>query len=169
MIQISSVHRARNFFLTKITRKNPKQTMKKTPSLTLLLSLIIAALLIGCNTTGSSPQTAIQANQMGDANMTCAEIEAEVTEMNKILGIAENEMRGASALGLTESIAVSGMVYSGALGSAGSAMPYLGQAITAVGQVNENKKKQAEELARSAFNRRSVLTGMYAAKGCGSQ
>jgi len=99
--------------------------------------------------------------------MTCAEIEAEVTEMNKILGIAEDEMRGASALGLTESIAVSGMVYSGALGSAGSAMPYLGQAITAVGQVNENKKKQAEELARSAFNRRSVLTGMYAAKGCG--
>lgn len=28
-------------------------------------------------------------------------------------------------------------------------------------------KQKAEELATAAFNRRSVLTGMYAAKGCG--
>ncbi|NBB79539.1 MAG: hypothetical protein GVY36_08860 [Verrucomicrobia bacterium] len=127
-----------------------------------------AALLSGCNTTGTTAARApIQANQMGDANMTCQEIEAEVAEMNKILGIAEDEMRGAQALGLTESIAVSGIVYSGAAGSAGAAVPYLGHAITAVGQMNEMNKKQAEELARSAFNRRSVLTGMYAAKGCG--
>ena len=134
-----------------------------------LLAVLAAAALVGCNTTGTSSQTAIQANQMGDANMTCGEIEAEVAEMNRILGLAEDEMRSAQALGLTESIAVSGVVYSGAAGSAGAAVPYLGHAITAVGQVNENKKKQAEKVARSAYNRRSVLTGMYAAKGCGGQ
>lgn len=136
---------------------------------TFILTLLVVSLFTGCNTTGASTQSTIQANQMGDANMTCKEIEAEVAEMNRILGIAEDEMRGAQALGLTESIAVSGVVYSGAAASAGSAMPYLGQAITAVGQINENKKQKAEELARSAYNRRAVLTGMYAAKGCGGQ
>jgi len=134
-----------------------------------ILAALASAILAGCNTTGTSTQTAIQANKMGDANMTCQEIEAEVAEMNRILGIAEDEMRGAQALGLTESIAVSGVVYSGAAGSAGAAVPYLGHAITAVGQMNEQKKKKAEELARSAYNRRSVLTGMYAAKGCASR
>jgi len=99
--------------------------------------------------------------------MTCEQIVAETNQMNAILGIAEGEMRNAQMLGLTQSAAINTALYSGALGSAGSSMPYIGSALSLAGQVNTMNQEQAEERATAAFNRRSVLTGMYAAKGCG--
>jgi len=83
--------------------------------------------------------------------------------MNGILGIAEGEMRNAQVLGLTSGIAVNAAAYSGALGNVG----YLGSAISAASSLNNMNQQKAEEQAKAAFNRRSVLTGMYAAKGCG--
>lgn len=99
--------------------------------------------------------------------MTCEQIIAETNEMNTILGLAEGEMRNAEVLGLTQGAAINAALYSGALGSAGSSLPYLGGAINVAGSLNNMNKQKAEERATAAFNRRSVLTGMYAAKGCG--
>ena len=98
--------------------------------------------------------------------MTCEQIIAETNQMNEILGIAEGEMRNAQMLGLTQDAALHAALYSGALGSAGSSLPYLGSAINVASSMNNMNKQQAEERAKAAFNRRSVLTGMYAAKGC---
>ncbi len=98
---------------------------------------------------------------MGDGQMTCEQIVAETNEMNAILGIAEGEMRNAQMLGLTQDAALHAALYSGALGSMGSSMPYVGSAFNVAGQVNNMNKQKAEERARAAFNRRSVLTGMY--------
>lgn len=134
----------------------------------------IAALLVsllaftGCNSTGSSGSDApIQVNKMGDGNMTCQQIAAETNEMNAILGIAEGEMRNAQVIGLTQDAALHAALYSGALGSAGSSIPYIGTALNAANSFNDMNEQEAEERAKDAFNRRSVLTGMYAAKGCG--
>jgi hypothetical protein len=133
-----------------------------------LLALLLAAALTGCNTTGSGTSTAaIQVNKMGDGNMTCEQIIAETNEMNAILGIAEGDMRSAQMLGMTQSVAISAAVHSGALAGAGSSMPYIGSALQMASSVNQMNQQQAEERAKAAFNRRSVLTGMYAAKGCG--
>lgn len=133
----------------------------------------IAALLLaltaftGCNSTGGTASAPIQVNKMGDGQMTCEQIVAETNQMNEILGIAEGEMRNAEMLGLTQGVAVNAALYSGGFAAAGSSMPYLGAAINAAGSVNNMNKQQAEARATAAFNRRSVLTGMYAAKGCG--
>ena len=130
----------------------------------LLLSLIA---FTGCNTTGGSASAPIQVNKIGDGQMTCEQIVAEINEMNEILGIAEGEMRNAQVMGLTQDVAINAAVYSGAAGAAGSALPYVGSAISVAGSLNNMNKQQAEARAEAAFNRRSVLTGMYAAKGCG--
>ncbi|MDQ8193018.1 hypothetical protein QEH59_01175 [Coraliomargarita sp. SDUM461004] len=134
----------------------------------ILVTVLSAVFFAGCNTTGSSGSAAtIQVNKMGDGNMTCEQIVIETNQMNEILGIAEGEMRTAQMLGLTQSAAVNAALYSGALAGAGSSLPYLGSAINMAGSLNQMNQQQAEERAEAAFNRRSVLTGMYAAKGCG--
>ena len=133
-----------------------------------LLAVIFAVVLSGCNSTGSSTSTAqIQVNKMGDGSMTCEQIVAETNQMNAILGIAEGEMRNAEMLGMTQGLAITAAAHSGALAGAGSSLPYLGSAMQMAGSVNDMNRQQAEKRAESAFNRRSVLTGMYAAKGCG--
>jgi len=133
-----------------------------------ILALFAVAALTGCNTTGSSTSTSqIQVNKMSDGSMTCEQIVAETNEMNAILGIAEGEMRQAETLGLTQDVAINAALYSGALAGAGSSLPYLGSAMQMASGLNQMNKQQAEERAKAAFNRRSVLTGMYAAKGCG--
>jgi hypothetical protein len=136
---------------------------------TYLLTALIISLLgfTGCNSTGGSASAPIQVNKMGDGQMTCEQIVAEINEMNEILGIAEGEVRSAEMLGLTQDVAINAALYSGGFAAAGSSLPYLGAAINAAGQVNQMNKQKAEERATAAFNRRSVLTGMYAAKGCG--
>lgn len=136
--------------------------------LTALAALLVSLIaLTGCNSTGGTASAPIQVNKMGDGQMTCEQIVAETNEMNAILGIAEGEMRNAEKIGLTQGAAINAALYSGGFGAAGSSMPYLGAAINAAGAVNNMNKQQAEARAEAAFNRRSVLTGMYAAKGCG--
>lgn len=134
----------------------------KTTLQNLFLAGALACALVGCNTTDTSTSS-IAANQMGDGQMSCAQIVAEINEMNEILGIAEGEVRQAEALGLTEDVAINAALYSGALGNS---VPYLGSIIGAAGQLNNMNKEQAEQRAREAYNRRAVLTGMHAAKGC---
>jgi len=142
--------------------------MKTSKLLSILTLLTSALVLTGCNSTGSSGSAAqIQVNKMGDGNMTCEQIVAETNEMNQILGIAEGEMRNAEMIGLTKDVAINAALYSGGFAAAGSSLPYLGSALNVAGQVNNMNKQQAEARATAAFNRRSVLTGMYAAKGCG--
>lgn len=99
--------------------------------------------------------------------MTCEQIVAEINEMNEILGIAEGEVRSAEMIGLTQDAAINAALYSGGFAAAGSSLPYLGAAINTAGAMNNMNKQKAEERATAAFNRRSVLTGMHAAKGCG--
>lgn len=141
------------------------QTIKGFSAFAALLVSLFA--FTGCNSTGGNASAPIQVNKMGDGNMTCEQIIAETNEMNAILGIAEGEMRNAQVLGLTQDAALHAALYSGGLGSAGSSLPYLGSAINVASSLNNMNKQQAEERATAAFNRRSVLTGMYAAKGCG--
>ena len=139
--------------------------MQTNKRLAAIITPLLAALVFtGCASTGSAP---IQVNKPGDGKMTCAQITAEINEMNQILGIAEGEVRNAQVLGLTQGAAINAAVYSGALGAAGSSLPYLGSAINVAGSLNNMNKQKAEQRATAAFNRRSVLTGMYAAKGCG--
>ncbi len=136
--------------------------------LTALAALFFALIAFtGCNSTGGTASAPIQVNKMGDGQMTCQQIVAETNEMNAILGLAEGEMRNAQVIGLTQDAALHAALYSGGLGAMGSSMPYVGSAFSAASQVNNMNKQQAEERATAAFNRRSVLTGMYAAKGCG--
>ncbi len=135
----------------------------------LLLCAALTALLTftGCNSTGGSATAPIQVNKIGDGQMSCEQIVAEINEMNNILNIAEGEMRSAQVIGLTQDVAINAALYSGAFSAAGSSMPYIGSAIQMAGSINQMNREQAEEQAKAAFNRRSVLTGMYAAKGCG--
>ncbi len=108
------------------------------------------------------------ANQPGDAAMTCEQIKAEINQMNEILGVAQGEIRAAESIGLTKDLAINGALQSGALASAGSSVPYLGAAMNMMNQANTQKKAAAEARVTAAYNRRSVLTGMYAVKGCGN-
>lgn len=140
-------------------------TLTRLSALAALLVSLIA--FTGCNTTGGTASSQIQVNKMGDGQMTCEQIVAETNDMNAILGIAEGEMRNAEMLGLTKDVAINAALYSGGFAAAGSSLPYFGAAINAAGAVNNMNKQQAEDRAEAAFNRRSVLTGMYAAKGCG--
>jgi predicted small secreted protein len=142
--------------------------MRNQTQLTAIAALLVSLIAFtGCNTTGGSAGAPIQVNKIGDGQMTCDEIVAEINEMNEILGIAEGEMRNAQVLGLTQDVAINAALYSGAAGAAGSSLPYVGSAINVAGSLNNMNKQQAEARAEAAFNRRSVLTGMYAAKGCG--
>jgi len=142
--------------------------MKINYRLSALAVLIVSTLAFtGCNTTGSSTTSQIQVNKIGDGQMTCEQIIAETNEMNKILGIAEGEMRNAQMLGLTQDVAINAALYSGGFAAAGSSLPYLGAALNTASAFNNMNKQQAEARAEAAFNRRNVLTGMYAAKGCG--
>lgn len=126
-----------------------------------------AALLAGCMTTsGNPPVTAV--NQATDGTMTCPQIAAEIDDMNERLGIAEGEMRSAQAMGLAQDVAINAALYSGALGSAAGSVPFLGSALSLAGQFGQMSEQQKRAEAERAMNRRNVLTGMYAAKGCGA-
>ena len=145
------------------------------------LAIVVPSLLgTACTTTPTSALTAAaantahtatnvpQANQAGDAAMTCEKIKAEINQMNEILGVAQGEVRAAESIGLTQGLALNGALYSGALGSAGASVPYLGTAMNMMNQASTQKKAAAEARVTAAYNRRAVLTGMYAAKGCGN-
>lgn len=145
------------------------------------LAIVVPSLLgTACTTTPTSALTAAaantantatnvpQANQAGDAAMTCEQIKAEINQMNEILGVAQGEVRAAESIGLTQGLALNGALYSGALGSAGASVPYLGTAMNMMNQASTQKKAAAEARVTAAYNRRAVLTGMYAAKGCGN-
>lgn len=109
-----------------------------------------------------------ESNQPGDANMSCEQIKAEIDQMNEILGVAKGEIRSAEALGLTKDLALQGALYGGAMSAGGSSLPYLGTAMNVMNQANAKKKADSEARITAAYNRRAVLTGMYAVKGCGS-
>lgn len=142
--------------------------MQTTKRLSAIAGLLLTSLAFtSCGSTGGASGAAIQVNKPGDGSMTCKQIVAETNEMNEILGIAEGEMRNAQMLGLTQGAAVNAALYSGGLGAAGSSLPYLGSALNLASSVNNMNKEKAQQRATAAYNRRSVLTGMYAAKGCG--
>jgi hypothetical protein len=125
------------------------------------------ALLAGCMTTSSNPPVAA-VNQASDGSLSCPQISAQISEMNERLGIAEGEMRSAQAMGLAQDVAINAALYSGALGSAASSVPFLGSALSFAGQIGQMSEEQKRVEAERAMNRRNVLTGMYAAKGCGA-
>lgn len=125
-----------------------------------------AAVLAGCMTTSSNPPVAA-VNQASDGSLSCPQIASQIGEMNERLGIAEGEMRSAQAMGLAQDVAINAALYSGALGSAASSVPFLGSALSFAGQIGQMSEEQKRADAERAMNRRNVLTGMYAAKGCG--
>lgn len=136
---------------------------------TLRIGIIVgaAALLAGCMTTSSNPPVAA-ANQPTDHMMTCPQISTQISEMNERLGIAEGEMRSAQTMGLAQDVAINAALYSGTLGSAAGSVPFLGSALSIAGQMGKASEEQKRAEAQRAMNRRNVLTGMYAAKGCGA-
>lgn len=123
-------------------------------------------LLAGCASTAPTETPGIAANQPTDNQLTCPQITGQINEMNEILGISEGEMRSAQTMGLATDVAVNAAVYSGAAGSMAGSVPFLGQAISAAGQVARMNEEQAERYAEQALARRNVLTGIYAGKGC---
>lgn len=130
-----------------------------------ITSLAFASILLtACGGGSSAPP--IAANQPGDANLTCEQITGQINEMNELLGIAQGDMRSADTMGLTTDLAVQAAVSSGALSSLGGSVPFLGSAINAAGAMNNASRAAAEERAEQAVNRRNVLTGIYAGKGC---
>jgi hypothetical protein len=133
------------------------------------LSLLVGALVIaGCASAPGQQTPAIAVNQPTDNQLTCPQITAQINQMNDVLGIQEGEMRNAEAMGLATGVAVNAAVYSGAVGSMAGSVPFMGQALGAVGQMNRMNKEQAEAYAAQAMNRRNVLTGIYAGRDCGS-
>lgn len=132
--------------------------------LSLSSAFAVSALLAGCMTTGAEAPVVV--NQVNDHAMTCPQIVAEINQMNTKLGIEQGEMRNAEALNIAQDLAVNAALYSGALSSAATSVPFLGSIVGAAGQVNQANQEQAKAAADAATNRRNVLTGMHAAKGC---
>lgn len=126
---------------------------------------LAGTLLTACGGASAPP---LAANQPGDANMSCEQITAQINNMNDMLGIAQGDMRSADTMGLTTDLAVQAAISSGALASMGGSVPFLGSAISAAGAMNNANRAAAEERAEQAVNRRNVLTGIYAGKGCGN-
>lgn len=130
-----------------------------------LVVIACIAALGGCMTT-SNASAPVAANQTTDHLMTCPQISTQINDMNEKLGMQEGEMRSAQAMGLAQDVAINAALYSGALGSMASSVPFLGSVVSAAGQMSQANEEQARIEAERAMNRRNVLTGMYAAKGC---
>lgn len=127
----------------------------------------VIAILIAVSACASAPaQAPIAVNKPNDGALSCPEIVAQINQMNDVLGIAQGEMRSSDAMGIATSALVTAAVHSGALTSAASSVPFLGQVVNVAGQVNKMNRKKAEEYALQATNRRNVLSGIYAGKGC---
>lgn len=130
-------------------------------------NISVIAILVAVSACASAPaQAPIAVNNATDGALSCTEIVTEINQMNEVLGIAQGEMRSADAMGIASSALITAAVHSGALSSAASSVPFLGQVVSVAGQVNNMNRKKAEEYALQASNRRNVLTGIYAGKGC---
>lgn len=121
----------------------------------------------------AASEAPLQASYPNDGALTCAELLAETGRMEQIMGISSSSASKADGAGraaeLGSSVAVNGMLYSGALG----AMPGVGMFANGAGMFAKRaaaaKKKEAEDRMRTAETRRAIVLGLYQGKNCAAQ
>lgn len=130
----------------------------------------VAALMAATSVAAGEPP--LQQSYPGDAQMDCAALTAEISRMEAIMGISNDEAAKAQgtarAAELGASVGINAALYSGALGK----VPGLGMfGNAAAGMAKQRaaaKEAEAKEQIRTAEMRRSMLIGMHAGKSCGA-
>ena len=125
--------------------------MKKTASI--LLSLLFFTSCATANITPSKP---------GDSLLSCQQIALEIEEMNDIVGDTQKSNIAADLANVGTGAAYTAI-------SLGQAVPFLGQAVSAVGGVSGMTKSQNEKVRQQAEMRRSTLNGLYVGKNCDAE
>lgn len=134
---------------------------------TRIFTAIATGLLLG-GAAITSPLAAetIQAKQLGDARLTCAQIESQVSKMedieNQSQQLAGNANNTKIGLGLFSGVA-------GSVGVGGSLGAAIGTQLGArtASSVAGSQSAQAAQTAHQAQARRNVLIGIHTGKGCG--
>lgn len=137
--------------------------------------LALAAMLGGCQTTGIGTQAAltganaatgsstapIAASQANDGGKSCAELLAEIGDMEQIVAAASESQGNAqladAGIGIAQSLG---------LHFGGSGALSMIQAGGAASQMTQQQRQDAQARAQQADVRRQVLTGIYQGKGC---
>lgn len=101
----------------------------------------------------------IQITKPGDGQMTCEQINAEISEMDAIINTSNSSKSSSQLAGIGASIA--GHFAGLAGGGIGAAVATNG-ATAVIGQ----NKQSAEERMQAADQRRTMLMGVHAGKGC---
>ncbi len=153
----------------------------------LMLTTSMAMLLLGaCSATTSgvaaraksisaaAPAVSVQAQQPGDASLTCAQLSAQIKSADGAISQA-NAMAGESRAGNVANQAANAAIRHGVARSSAARgviakVPFGGalfnSALNAKSKSDEKKRVQAQNTAQSAAMRRSTLMGIYTGKGC---
>lgn len=131
-----------------------------------LIAISILFSLSGCMTTASNTRVSnIEPQQLGDNNLTCEQIKAQVQEMEQTMrqgGLnVTNEAVSSAATQAGTQVAMSA-----AAQAAPSAIPFLGPLIEIASSVSSQKQISAQQLASQAQARRQQLIYLYNSKGC---
>lgn len=123
----------------------------------------------------ASAQT-IDKIKLTDSELTCAQIHAEIGEMDTVMGVSkesrDSSAAAATTAGMTQQatgVAVHAAAMSGSLGAAvglAQAAPLLGLFGSATKSVAETREKESGERLGEAKARKEHLTGLFVGKGC---
>ena len=123
-------------------------------------------IISGCFATTSEPSLPpIETQQLGDNSLTCADIKAQVLEMEKIMGQAG--ITASKAAG-TQVAAQAGTqaAYQAAAQAAPSSIPYLGSLISGISSMSAQQGANAQQRGIEAQTRRSYLIQLHNQKKC---
>lgn len=110
-------------------------------------------------TFADSDDAAIQISKPNDGQMTCEQITSEISSMDAVIEESKSSQSSSSIAGIGTSIA--GHFAGWAGGGIGAAV-----ATTGANAVIGKNKQTAEERMKAAEQRRTMLMGIYAGKGC---
>jgi len=113
-------------------------------------------LLAGCQTTGSQDQ--VMVSKVNDTDMTCAEIAAEIEELNTYIAKADSAAMTNNATYVGGAAAMQ----AGAFGLGN--IPLIGGIANAASGVTGYNEQKAKEEAEKAIDRQARLTGIYDVK-----
>jgi hypothetical protein len=122
-------------------------------------TIIALPLFFLVNTAFAEAPAVIHVTQPGDSQMTCEEITTEITSMDTVITEAESSKSASNLAGIGASIA--GHFAGLAGGGIGAAV-----ATNGANAVVNNNKQTAEERIDAAKQRRTMLMGIHAGKGC---
>ncbi len=127
------------------------------------LAFAAVLLLGGCQTTGTTTTAAIPNGLTpADSNMTCAQIQAEFSQLDQIITAAGDAKLNSQMTSAGTSAATQAAYQTGAASSA----PYLGSLLGFASNMQNINAQQQEQQSQAAMNRRNQLLGLAQGKGC---